>query len=332
MIIVAEVTNNGVPVPSPANTPTIRIRRLSDNGLAVTDDATTVVGDGSVSYDFTTSATEEYVARVDCDPTGSGQTTVRERYKYAAFSGIVEARIEADVPAILADTAAMQPLVDVAVSSRAAPGDAMDLVADSVDEAAIAASGAQEFRDAMKLAPTAGAPAAGSVDEHLDSIELDTGTTIPAAIAALNDLSQADVQAAMTSQGYTAARALLLDNLDAQISSVVTAIAGLNDLSASEAASAVWDALRSAHTTTNTYGRAMTLLLDGMVSRGLIDTTTTPWREVRYVFDEGSASDTIVAELYDLYDQDGVAIAGTPSSGNNPLNDSTRLIAERRRV
>ena len=33
---------------------------------------------------------------------------------------------------------------------------------------------AQQIRDAMKLAPTAGAPAAGSVDTHLDDIEADT--------------------------------------------------------------------------------------------------------------------------------------------------------------
>lgn len=40
----------------------------------------------------------------------------------------------------------------------------------------------QDVRDAMKLAPTAGAPAAASVDAHLDDILLDTGTTLPAQI------------------------------------------------------------------------------------------------------------------------------------------------------
>lgn len=35
----------------------------------------------------------------------------------------------------------------------------------------------QEARDAMKVSPTAGAPAAGSVDEHLDDILEDTGTS-----------------------------------------------------------------------------------------------------------------------------------------------------------
>ena len=45
---------------------------------------------------------------------------------------------------------------------------------------------AQEVRDAMKLAPTAGDPAAGSVDKHLDDILEDTSTTLLAQIAALD--------------------------------------------------------------------------------------------------------------------------------------------------
>lgn len=97
----------------------------------------------------------------------------------------------------------------------------------------------QDVRDAMKLAPTGGAPAAGSVDEHLDDILADTSAidarlpadpadesnqiaehgTTQAAIAALNDLAIADVQTAMTNQGYTSGRAPNLDNLDATVSS-----------------------------------------------------------------------------------------------------------------
>ena len=122
-------------------------------------------------------------------------------------------------------------------------------------ESAGAGLTAQQVRDAMKLAPTGGAPAAGSVDEALDNIETDTtaiDTRLPAdpadesnqlaqhsatqaAIAALNDLSSSDVQAALTAQGYTSIRAGLLNslsNLDATITSVLAAIAALNDLSA----------------------------------------------------------------------------------------------------
>jgi len=44
----------------------------------------------------------------------------------------------------------------------------------------------QQTRDAMKLAPTGGAPATGSIDEHLDDILVDTGTTLPATLATLS--------------------------------------------------------------------------------------------------------------------------------------------------
>ena len=44
-------------------------------------------------------------------------------------------------------------------------------------------------------------------------------TSILAAIAALNNISIADVQTALTNQGYTSARSALLDNLDAAITS-----------------------------------------------------------------------------------------------------------------
>jgi hypothetical protein len=70
------------------------------------------------------------------------------------------------------------------------------------------------------------------------------------AISALNDLSIADIQTALTNQGYTAGRAALLDNLNASISSVLTAIAALNDLSIADVQSAMtaqgYTALRAA--------------------------------------------------------------------------------------
>jgi len=95
--------------------------------------------------------------------------------------------------------------IDALISSRgtADPGDAMALTPaerTAIDAELTAAHGAgswaagvgltqQDVRDSMLLSPTAGAPAAGSVDEHLDTIESDIGT--------LNNLSAADVENAV---------------------------------------------------------------------------------------------------------------------------------------
>ena len=68
-------------------------------------------------------------------------------------------------------------------------GGRLDLI---LDTAAGGGAGltSQQVRDSLKLAPTAGAPAAGSIDEHLDNIEADTNELqtddTPAAIAALD--------------------------------------------------------------------------------------------------------------------------------------------------
>lgn len=110
------------------------------------------------------------------------------------------------------------------------------------------------------------------------------------------------------------------------------AINALNNLSGAQAATAIWGALRSAHVGVGSLGNAMSLLLNFLASRGLINTATTPWQEVRYVFDEASAGDATPFEVYELYDQAGTAIAGNSAAGNNPLADPTRIIAERRRV
>jgi hypothetical protein len=62
------------------------------------------------------------------------------------------------------------------------------------------------------------------------------------AISALNDLDIADIQTALTNQGYSAARALLLDNLNnlnATITSVLSAIAALNDISIADVQTAM---------------------------------------------------------------------------------------------
>lgn len=73
---------------------------------------------------------------------------------------------------------------------------------------------------------------------RLDNIDAD--------VAGLNDLSIADVQTALTNQGYTTVRAALLDNLDetlsdvrADVAALQAAVDALNDLSAVDVQSAL---------------------------------------------------------------------------------------------
>ena len=88
-------TSSDAPLTSPSNTPTIRIRRLSDNALVVTDAAMTEVGDGLYSYSFDLDTDLDYVARADGDPTAASQVPAARRYLAAGFSGLDEkARID----------------------------------------------------------------------------------------------------------------------------------------------------------------------------------------------------------------------------------------------
>jgi len=83
----------------------------------------------------------------------------------------------------------------------------------------------QDVRDAMKLAPTVGAPAAGSVDTHLDTIEADT--------AAIEPLVTANLDATVSSRSTLVQADILSDatpfagaSIDATISSRGTANPG----------------------------------------------------------------------------------------------------------
>lgn len=187
----------------------------------------------------------DYLETSGTNPHGTGvwdataaisQQDVRDAMKLAPTPGAPAAgSVDEHLDDILADTSAMDARLP------ADPADeSVQLAAHATTQAAIAGLNdldSQEVRDAMKLAPTGGAPAAGSVDDRLDNIIVDTSaidTRLPAdpadeslqqaahaatqaAITALNDLDQADVQAAMDAQGYTAGRGTNLDKLDAAI-------------------------------------------------------------------------------------------------------------------
>jgi len=76
-----------------------------------------------------------------------------------------------------------------------------------------------------------------------------------AAVAALNDLSQADVQNAMDAQGYTVPRGANLDNLDATVS---TRAAPGDDMGLTAAGvDAIWDEALTGHLGASTAGQAL---------------------------------------------------------------------------
>lgn len=177
---------------------------------------------------------------------------------------------------------------------------AAELAADAVTEirdaitAVINDLTAQEVRDAMKLAPTAGTPAAGSVDEHLDTIEgrVDVATSTRSAPGDAMDLVAGAVDAAALAAdavgeiadgvwdeplvghvagGSTGENQNLIDDIDAVVASNLDvavssrAVAGdamaLTGTERAAVVDAVLDELLSGHTTPGSLGQAVSDIL-----------------------------------------------------------------------
>ena len=108
-----------------------------------------------------------------------------------------------------------------------------------------------------------------------------------AAIAGLNDIDQADVQAALTAQGYTVARAGNLDFLDLAISAIPTAL---------ENADALLNRDLSAVTVTN---------------------TRSPINGLRFLRNRWE----VVATTLTVYEEDDTTVAWTAALTVDPLAD-----------
>ena len=81
----------GVPLVTPANVPTIRIRRNDTGALVVTDAPMTEVGDGLFRYNFNPPVDGiSYSARGDGDPTAAAQVPASQRYTYAGVNNRLE--------------------------------------------------------------------------------------------------------------------------------------------------------------------------------------------------------------------------------------------------
>lgn len=142
---------------------------------------------------------------------------------------------------------------------------------------------------------------------YTDSIDLD--------LSSLNDLSIADVQTALTNQGYTTVRAALLDNLDQALTTtetnILAAVSALNDISVADILAG---SLTSGDTVDDALSRldnidvdivAMWALIKGGRDIDFTGNDALGWQRIE--------RDTIGVEVarYNLFDQDDNRITGT---------------------
>lgn len=132
-----------------------------------------------------------------------------------------------------------------------AVGDTVHIIATSPAASAPSAAAIADAVLTEAIADHSGT--AGSLAAFISDTLTDTGTSIPAQISGLENLSAAEVNAEVD--------AALADydpptraELTTDIGTVTTAISALNDLSAAEAADAVWDEVMSGHSTAGTTG------------------------------------------------------------------------------
>ncbi len=107
----------------------------------------------------------------------------------------------------------------------------------------------QNVVDALKLAPTAGDPAAGSVNKQLDDIQAKTDNlpASPAAVGSAMTLATGAITAAVIATGAVDADALATD-------------------AAAEIADAIWDEATSGHTTEGTFGEQAKTDIDAILA------------------------------------------------------------------
>ena len=183
---------DGTPLVAPADAPEIQIRRTDTQAIVQAFTAMTEIGDGNFSFTFAPLSTLEYTFTVDADPNATGQAA--PRYFFGAIGGQpdtdwtatekeqIRFRLAMDgtqtdpttgigtLEDILTDTSTVEPLVstnlDALVSSRAQPGDAMDLIVDAVDAAALATDAVAEISAGVRDVTLTGS-AASSIGEAL---------------------------------------------------------------------------------------------------------------------------------------------------------------------
>ena len=191
-------------------------------------------------------------------------------------TSVALATVDAIVDAILVDTGTTIPGLIAALN---------DLSAAQVNA---------EIDTAIADAALATAANLATVDGIVDAILVDTATTIPALIAALNDLSAAQVNAEVDTA---------LADYDAPTKAELDAgLAALNDPTAAAIADAVLDEATAGHTTPGTVGAA---IVDILADTNELQADDVP--SLIAALNDVSIGDILQTQLTESYAADGVA-------------------------
>lgn len=186
------------------------------------------------------SQTADATARTEIRATGAGSGTydettdslqaLRDRGD-SAWATAVGFAVPGDAMTLQAGSVTAAVIATDAIDADALATDAVTEINAAVLAAITALNNltAQEVRDAMKLAPTAGSPGSGSVDEHLDTIEgrVDVATSTRAAPGDAMTLAAAAITAAVIDTDAIDADALATDAVTEINAAVLTAISAV---------------------------------------------------------------------------------------------------------
>jgi hypothetical protein len=192
--------------------------------------------------------------------------------------------------------------VDTTVSSRSAPGDAMDLVANAVDSSAVATSGAQEIADAVWDEALAGHTIVGSAGEAQGNLD-----------AAVSSRSAPGDQMALTAGAQSTLVDATWDEPTAGHTGAGTTGKALLDAGAtadpSVIADAVWDEAAAGHVAAGSMG-----LLQGRLDQ-TISSRAAPGDAMDLVTDAVDASAVATTGANEI--RDAILSDSTPFAGAN---------------
>lgn len=158
----------------------IEIQNLGNTGT----DILIITGRGKVTFNANcTGGTVRWYGNMTKINNGSGIT-------FEEIGRVDNDTINGECDTAITDAGIVALLDDIQGTTFNTSTDSLRAIRDRGDAAWITGGGGagltqQNVRDAMKLTPTAGVPATGSVDEHLDEINVDTGTSIPATLTTI---------------------------------------------------------------------------------------------------------------------------------------------------